>query len=152
MGPWISSFGSVALLCMETNSPNDFDTARGQEALAALNWLTTKSPIKREVDPNRLAMMGPLNGRRHGLRHRTPAHAASRDRAGTLVPLTELLHREGADTRAGRIERPDRDPTALASLYTTMPAFAPSVFAHIAGANHEFYRTANNVMMKLVIP
>jgi hypothetical protein len=33
-----------------------------------------------------------------------------------------------------------------------MPASTQSDFAQIAGADHEFYRTANNVIMKLIIP
>ena len=57
MGPWLSSFGFV-VICIETNSTTDYDVARGQELLAALDWLTTSSPVKSEIDPNRLAVLG----------------------------------------------------------------------------------------------
>src|SRR5690349_17557196 len=57
MGPWLSSFG-FAIICIETNTTTDSDSQRAAELLAALNWLTTASPVKGEVDPNRLSVLG----------------------------------------------------------------------------------------------
>lgn len=57
MGPWIASFGFV-VIGIDTNSPNDFDTARGTQLLAALDYLTQRSPVRDRVDPNRLGVLG----------------------------------------------------------------------------------------------
>jgi dienelactone hydrolase len=152
MGPWLSSFGFV-VICVETNSPNDYDVARGKEALAALNWLTTRSPVENRVDPNRLSVMGHSMGGggvvyavEHqpslkagiGLAPFSPSQNMSSDRVPTLV--------------LGGQQDPTVTPSYLRGLYATMPSATRSAFAQIAGADHEFYRTANNVMMKLIIP
>ena len=57
MGPWLASHGFV-VIGIETNSRNDFDTARGTQLLAALDYLTQQSPVRDRVDPNRLAVAG----------------------------------------------------------------------------------------------
>ena len=57
MGPWLASFGFV-VIGIETNSRTDFDTQRGTELLAALNYLTTQSPVRDRVDPTRLGVIG----------------------------------------------------------------------------------------------
>jgi len=152
MGPWISSFGFV-VLCMETNSPNDFDAARGQEALAALNWLTTASPIRSEVDPTRLAVMGHSMGG-GGVVYATEHLPSLRAGIG-LAPFSpsQNFSTEKVPTLVfGGQNDPTVTPSYLASLYATTPASTQSDFAQIAGADHEFYRTANNVIMKLIIP
>jgi hypothetical protein len=51
MGPWLASFGFV-VIGIDTNSPNDYDTARGTQLLAALDYLTQRSPVRDRVDPN----------------------------------------------------------------------------------------------------
>ncbi len=45
MGPWLASHGFV-VIGIETNSRNDFDTARGTQLLAALDYLTQQSPVR----------------------------------------------------------------------------------------------------------
>ncbi len=152
MGPWLSSFGFV-VLCMETNSPNDFDATRGQEALAALNWLTTASPVRSRVDPNRLSVMGHSMGG-GGVVYATEHQPALRAGIG-LAPFSpsQNFSSEKVPTLVlGGQYDPTVTPSALADLYRTMPSSTQSAFAQIAGADHEFYRTQNNVMMKLVIP
>jgi hypothetical protein len=152
MGPWLSSFGYV-VICIETNSPIDWDTARGKEALAALTWLTNSSPVKNRVDPKRLSVMGHSmggGGMVYAVEHQpslkagiglapfSPSQNMSTDHVPTLV--------------LGGQKDPTVTPSMLASLYRTMPAATHSDFAQIAGADHEWYRTPNNVQMKLIIP
>ena len=152
MGPWLSSFGFV-VICIETNSPNDYDVARGQQLLAALTWLTGSSPVKSEVDPNRLAVLGHSMGGGgvvYATEHRpslragialapfSPSQNMSTDKVPTLV--------------LGGQKDPTVTPSYLKGLYATMPASTHSLFAQIAGANHLFYTHANNVQMKLIIP
>jgi cellulose binding protein with CBM2 domain len=57
MGPWLASFGFV-VIGVETNSADDYDTARGTQLLAALDYLTQKSPVRNKVDASRLAVAG----------------------------------------------------------------------------------------------
>ena len=152
MGPWLSSFGFV-VICMETNSPNDFDAARGKELLAALSWLTTRSPVKGEVDPNRLSVMGHSMGGggviyavEHdpalkagiGLAPYSPSQNMSSDRVPTLIFGGQ---NDGTVT-----------PSYLRGLYGTVPASTHSAFVQIAGAGHGYYTSPNNVQMKVIIP
>ena len=57
MGPWLASFGFV-VIGVETNSLTDFDTARGTQLLAALDYLTQRSSVRDRVDPDRLGVIG----------------------------------------------------------------------------------------------
>jgi hypothetical protein len=57
MVPWLSSFGFV-VICAETNTRTDSDSQRAAVLQAALTWLTTQSPVKSEVDPARLSVLG----------------------------------------------------------------------------------------------
>lgn len=152
MGPWLSSFGFV-VICVETNTPNDWDTTRGQELLSALTWLTSSSPVRNEVDPNRLAVMGHSMGGGgvvYATEHKpalragvelapfSPSQNMSSDRVPTLV--------------FGGQKDPTVTPSYLKGLYATMPTATKSAFAQIAGADHLFYTHPNNVQMKLIIP
>src|SRR6478736_3194067 len=40
------------------NSRTDYDVARGTQLLAALDYLTQKSPVRDRVDPTRLGVVG----------------------------------------------------------------------------------------------
>lgn len=152
MGPWLSSFGFV-VICVETNSTTDYDAARGQELLAALNWLTTASPVRGEIDPNRLAVLGHSMGGGgvvYATEHQpsllagialapfSPSQNMSTDRVPTLV--------------VGGQDDTVVTPSYLSGLYATMPASTQSAFAQIAGADHVYYTHPNNVEMKLIIP
>ena len=86
MGPWLSSFGFV-VICIETNTRTDSDSQRAAELLAALNWLTTQSPVKGEVDPTRLSVLGHSAGRCRGHRSRRAAPVSQGlDRPGARLP------------------------------------------------------------------
>jgi dienelactone hydrolase len=152
MGPWLASFGFV-VMCVETNTPTDWDTTRGQELLSALTWLTNSSPVKGRVDASRLAVMGHSMGGGgvvYATEHRpalkagialapfSPSQNMSSDKVPTLV--------------FGGQKDPTVTPSYLRGLYATMPAATKSAFAQIAGANHLFYTHPNNVQMKLIIP
>ena len=152
MGPWLSSFGFV-VICVETNTPNDWDTTRGQELLSALTWLTSSSPVRNEVDPNRLAVMGHSMGG-GGVVYATEHKPALR--AGVeLAPFSPSQNMSSDRVPAlvfGGQKDPTVTPSYLKGLYATMPTATKSAFAQIAGADHLFYTHANNVQMKLIIP
>jgi pimeloyl-ACP methyl ester carboxylesterase len=152
MGPWLSSFGFV-VICIETNSPNDWDTARGQQLLAALDWLTTRSPVKNRVDPNRLSVLGHSMGG-GGMVYATE-HRPSLKAGIGLAPFSpsQNMSSERVPTLVlGGQKDPTVTPSMLAGLYATMPSATKSAFAQISGADHLFYTHPNNVQMKLIIP
>ena len=152
MGPWLSSFGFV-VICIETNSTTDFDTQRGQELLAALNWLTTASPVRGEIDPNRLAVLGHSMGG-GGVAYATE-HQPSLKAAVALAPFSpsQDMSTDHVPTLViGGQDDAVVTPSYLSGLYATMPASTQSDFAQIAGADHVYYTHPNNVEMKLIIP
>jgi len=152
MGPWLASFGFV-VICIETNSTTDFDVARGQELMAALSWLTGASPVKNEIDPNRLAVLGHSMGG-GGVVYATE-HQPSLRAAVALAPFSpsQNMSTDHVPTLViGGQNDTVVTPSYLSGLYATMPASTQSAFAQIAGADHVYYTHANNVEMKLIIP
>jgi predicted dienelactone hydrolase len=57
LGPRLATQGFV-VMTIDTNSTTENPTARAQELLAALTYLTSKSSVAGEVDAGRLAVMG----------------------------------------------------------------------------------------------
>jgi dienelactone hydrolase len=154
MGPWLSSFGFV-VIGVETNTRTDNADSRASELLSALDWLTTQSPVKDRVDPDRLSVLGHSAGgagaiiaaeRRPSLRAMiglAPGYpgnglSMSTDQVPTLV--------------IGGQNDTTVTPSYLSGLYGTLPASTQSGFAQIAGADHVYYTHPNNVEMKLLIP
>jgi dienelactone hydrolase len=153
MGPWLSSFGFV-VICTETNTTTDSDTQRAAELLAALNYLTTGSPVKGEIDPTRLAILGHSAGgagTMEAAEQRPTLRAAIGLAPGFPGPLSLAT-----DTVPTLIVGGQNDtvvtPQYLSNLYATMPSSTQSDFAQIAGADHVYYTHPNNVEMKLIIP
>ncbi|HTI27962.1 MAG TPA: ricin-type beta-trefoil lectin domain protein [Kutzneria sp.] len=152
MGPWLASFGFV-VIGVETNSRTDFDTARGTQLLAALDYLTTKSPVRDRVDPSRLSVLGHSMGG-GGVVYATE-HRPALKAAVALAPFSPSQNM-ATDTVPTMVIGGQNDtvvtPSYVDSLYATMPAATPSDFAQIAGADHVYYTHPNNVEMKLLIP
>ncbi|SCF17189.1 Dienelactone hydrolase [Micromonospora coriariae] len=153
MGPWLASHGFV-VIGIETNSRNDFDTARGTQLLAALDYLTQQSPIRDRVDPNRLAVAGHSMGgggalsaasRRSSLRAvvgiapYSPSSNLANDRVPTMIFSGQ------ADTVV--------TPSYATGLYNSLPATTKSVYLEVAGADHGFMvGRSNPVMIRTMLP
>ncbi|OLR94321.1 alpha/beta hydrolase [Actinokineospora bangkokensis] len=56
-GPTLASYGFV-VMTLEPFAITDFPDPRSNQLLAAVDWLAADSPVKAQVDPNRLAVMG----------------------------------------------------------------------------------------------
>lgn len=56
-GPRLATQGFV-VFTIDTNSTYDVPALRATEMLAALDWLTSASPVASQVDPTRLAALG----------------------------------------------------------------------------------------------
>jgi len=154
MGPWLSSFGFV-VICVETNSRTDGADARAAELLAGLNWLTTRSPVKAEVDPNRLSVLGHSAGGAGAI-----IAAEHQPSLKAMIGLAPGFPGNGlsmaTDTVPTLVIGGQNDtvvtPSYLSNLYATLPGTTQSAFAQIAGADHVYYTRPNNVEMKLLIP
>ncbi|WP_410816591.1 ricin-type beta-trefoil lectin domain protein [Micromonospora sp. 050-3] len=153
MGPWLASHGFV-VIGIETNSRNDFDTARGTQLLAALDYLTQQSPVRDRVDPNRLAVAGHSMGgggalsaatRRPSLKAAvgiapySPSSNLANDRVPTMIFAGQ------ADTVV--------TPSYATGLYNSLPATTESVYVEVAGADHGFMvGRSNPVMVRTMLP
>jgi dienelactone hydrolase len=152
MGPWLSSFGFV-VIGVETNSRTDYDTARGTQLLAALDYLTQQSPVRDRVDPSRLAVIGHSMGGGGvvSASERRPSLKA----AIALAPFSPSQNL-ASDQVPTMVIGGQRDtvvtPSYLDGLYATMPAATQSAFLQIAGADHVYYTHPNNTEMKVLIP
>ncbi|WP_308190815.1 alpha/beta hydrolase, partial [Streptomyces sp. HPF1205] len=152
MGPWLSSFGFV-VIGIETNSRTDYDTARGTELLAALDYLTQKSPVKDRVDPSRLSVIGHSMGG-GGVVYATE-HRPSLKAAVALAPFSPSQNMS-TDTVPTMVMGGQNDtvvtPSYLDGLYATMPASTQSDFVQIAGADHVWYTHPETLEMRILIP
>jgi dienelactone hydrolase len=154
MGPWLSSFGFV-VVGVETNTRTDSDSQRAAELLAALDYLTTQSPVRGDVDPARLSVLGHSAGGAGAIEA-----AEQRPSLRALIGLAPGFPGQGlsmaSDTVPALVVGGQNDgtvtPSYLANLYGTLPASTQSDFAQIAGADHVYYTHPNNVEMKLIIP
>ncbi|PZG18712.1 lipase [Micromonospora craterilacus] len=153
MGPWLASHGFV-VIGIETNSRNDFDTARGTQLLAALDYLTQQSPVRDRVDPNRLAVSGHSMGgggalsaamRRSslkavvGITPYSPSSNLANDRVPTMIISGQ------ADTVV--------TPSYALGLYNSIPTTTKSVYLEVAGGDHGFMvGRSNPVMVRTMLP
>jgi GH35 family endo-1,4-beta-xylanase len=152
MGPRLASFGFV-VIGVETNSRNDYDTARGTQLLAALDWLTNASPVRDRVDRGRLAVIGHSMGgggalyaaeqrpslkAAIGLAPYKPSGSLGNDRVPTLI--------------VGGINDTTVTPSYLDGLYPTLPASIPGAYVQLSGADHLFFTRANDIELRSQIP
>ncbi|TDC06974.1 lipase [Streptomyces sp. 8K308] len=152
MGHWLASFGFV-VIGIDTNSPTDWDTARGTQLLAALDYLTQRSPVRDRVDPDRLGVMGHSMGgggaisaatRRPSLRAAVPFAPASfsQNLSGVRVPTMITGARDDGTVT----------PSALDQLYATLPAGTEGAFVELASGGHGFPTWGNSQVTRRVIP
>ncbi|MEV4580293.1 dienelactone hydrolase family protein [Nonomuraea jabiensis] len=152
MGHWLASFGFV-IIGIDTNNRNDFDTARGTQLLAALDFLTQSSSVRTRVDASRLAVMGHSMGgggamsaalRRPSLKAAVglAPYSPSQNLTTTKVP-TMLLAGQNDTTVT---------PANVTTLYNGIPASVEKAYLELTGAGHAFPTSSNSVMMRKVIP
>ena len=152
MGPWLASFGFV-VIGIDTNSSTDFDTARGTQLLAALDYLTQKSSVRSRVDVKRLAVMGHSMG--GGGAMYAAVHRPSLWAAVGLAPFSpsQNLANDKVSTLllAGQKDT-TVTPSSVVNLYNSAPATIEKGYLELTGAAHNFPTKSNSVMMRRVIP
>jgi pimeloyl-ACP methyl ester carboxylesterase len=152
MGHWIASFGFV-VIGIDTNTPEDWDDARGEQLLAALDYLTTESPVADRVDPDRLGVMGHSmggGGAIHAATQRPELQAAipfapasfSQDLSGVQVPTMVM----------GAMDDGTVTPDSLDQLYATLPADTPGSYIQLSSGGHGFPTWGNVSVTRLAIP
>jgi acetyl esterase/lipase len=152
MGHWLASFGFV-VIGIDTNSPTDWDNARGTQLLAALDYLTQRSPVRDRVDPNRLGVMGHSmggGGAIHAATQRPELQAAipfapasfSQNLSGVRVPTMIMGARDD-----GTIT-----PAALDQLYATLPGSTEGAFVELSSGGHGFPTWGNSQVTRRMIP
>lgn len=152
MGPWLASFGFV-VIGIDTNSPNDYDTARGTQLLAALDYLTQRSPVRDRVDPNRLGVIGHSMGgggaisaavRRPSLKAALPLapFSPSQNLSNLRVPTMIMGARDDGTVT----------PSYLDGLYGGMPASTQSAFIELSSGGHGFPTWGNSNVTRRTIP
>ncbi|MEU1605267.1 poly(ethylene terephthalate) hydrolase family protein [Micromonospora matsumotoense] len=152
MGPWLASFGFV-VIGIDTNSPTDFDTARGTQLLAALDYLTGQSAVRDRVDPNRLAVLGHSMGgggaisaamRRPTLKAAIPLAPASfsQNLSGVRVPTLIMGARDDGTVT----------PSSINSLWATKPATTKGAYVELSGGGHGFPTWGNSQVTRREIP
>jgi hypothetical protein len=152
MGPWMASFGFV-VIGVDTNSPTDFDTARGSQLLAALDYLTQKSPVRDRVDPARLSVVGHSMGGGGAL-----VAALQRPSLKTAVGLAPFKPSGNPTTDqvptlliAGQSDT-TVTPSTVQTLYNAIPASTEKAYLEFSGAGHAFFTRSNTLEMRILIP
>jgi dienelactone hydrolase len=152
MGPRLASFGMV-VIGVETNSRDDWDTARGEQVLAGLDYLTQRSAVSPRVDPDRLAVVG------HSMGGGGALYAASQRPSLKAVvglapyfPSGNLAHVRVPTLIVGGQDDAIVTPSYLDSLYASLPEATPSAHLMIDDADHLFATKPNTVEMRTLIP
>lgn len=152
MGHWIASFGFV-VIGIDTNSPTDWDDARGRQLLAALDYLTRESPVKDRVDADRLGVMG------HSMGGGGAIHAATqRPDLQAAVPFApasfsqDLSNLQVPTMIMGALDDTVITPGALDGLYATLPAGTPGAYVQLSSGGHGFPVWGNSTVTRLAIP
>ncbi|GAB3804839.1 hypothetical protein GCM10027605_29640 [Micromonospora zhanjiangensis] len=148
MGPRLASFGFV-VIGIETNSLNDFDTARGTQLLAGLDYLVNQSAVRDRVDRNRLAVIG------HSMGGGGALYAASQ-RSSLKAAIGLAPYKPSGDLSGDRVPTlivgGQNDgtvtPSYLDGLYPSLPASVPGAYFMLANADHLYFTRANDIELR----
>ncbi|MEO6089372.1 MAG: dienelactone hydrolase family protein [Umezawaea sp.] len=152
-GPWLASHGFVVIGFEATNG-TDGDTARGTQLLSAMDYLTTRSPVRDRVDPNRTAVIGHSMGGGGAMAaaSRRPSLKAAIGLAPAVFSTNMATIRVPSMLIAGEQDT-TVTPSYAKNSYNQIPAPTKKAYVELTGAGHGFpSRTPNSVMMRKVVP
>lgn len=143
-GPRLASHGFV-VITIDTNSIYDQPTARANELLAALDYLTGSSSVRNEVDPNRLAVMGHSMGGGGSLE--AVQKRPSIDAAVPMAPWDTIkdFSKVSTPTMIIGAQNDTVAPTNQHAIpfYNSIPSSVAKAYLELAGAGHNATNSTN---------
>jgi alpha-beta hydrolase superfamily lysophospholipase len=144
LGPRLASHGFV-VIGIETNTTADQPASRGQQLLAALDYLTQRSSVRTRIDSSRLAVAGHSMGGGGSLEA-----ASSRPSLQAAVPLAPW----NTDKTWSELRVPtlivggENDSIASVTshsipFYNSIPASAEKAYLELNNASHFFPQSTN---------
>lgn len=152
LGPRLASQGFV-VFTIDTNTVYDQPASRGDQLLAALDYLTQRSDVRDRVDAGRLAVMGHSMGGggtleaakdRPSLKAAIPMTPWNLDKTWPEVTTPTFVVGAEADTIA---------PVASHAepFYSSLPAATPKAYLELNGATHFAPNTSSTTIAKYSI-
>ncbi len=141
------------MITFDTNSPNDYPSARGAQLLAALDYLTGSSSARGKVDAGRLAVMGHSMGGGGAIEAsntRTTLKASI-----PMTPWDEIKTWPGVQTPTliigaeGDVVAPVADHAI--PLYQGLTGASERAYLEIDNANHNVINQDNPLTSKFTI-
>ncbi|GHG51436.1 MULTISPECIES: dienelactone hydrolase family protein [Amycolatopsis] len=154
MGPRLASFGFV-VIGIETLSRTDSADARATQLLAALDYLTQKSPVRTRVDASRLGVIGHSAGGAGALLaalRRPSLKSAVGLAPGSPVGNIDLVGDQVPTMFIAGQRDPVVTPAYLEKLWATLPAALKKAYVQITGVDHLFATRPNTVEMRTLVP
>lgn len=152
LGPRLASQGFV-VFTIDTNTTADQPASRGDQLLAALDYLTGKSSVRTRIDSSRLGVMGHSMGGggtleaakdRPSLQAAIPLTGWNTDKTWPEVKTPTLVIGADGDTVA---------PVATHSepFYTSLPSSLDKAYLELRGATHFTPNSSNTTIAKYSI-
>ncbi|GID28325.1 alpha/beta hydrolase family protein [Paractinoplanes brasiliensis] len=152
LGPRIASHGFV-VIGIETSTLYDQPDSRGDQLLAALDYLTRSSSVRNRIDPTRLAVAGHSMGGGGSLEA-----ARTRPSLQAAVPLAPWnLTKSWSTLRVPTLivggESDSIAPVASHSIpfYTSIPSASEKAYLELDNASHFFPQTTNTFTARLAV-
>jgi predicted dienelactone hydrolase len=152
LGPRIASHGFV-VIGIETNSVLDQPASRGNQLLAALDYLTRSSSVRSRIDASRLAVAGHSMGGggsleaakdRPALQAAVPLAPWHSTKSWSSLRVPTLIIGGESDTIA---------PVASHSIpfYNSIPSAAEKAYLELNNASHFFPQSVNTPTARLAV-
>lgn len=152
LGPRLASQGFV-VFTIDTNTTLDQPASRGDQLLAALDYLTEQSAVRGRIDPNRLGVMGHSMGGggsleaakdRPSLQAAIPLTGWNTDKTWPEVQTPTMVIGADGDTVA---------PVATHSepFYNSLPSSLDKAYLELRGATHFTPNSSNTTIAKYSI-
>jgi predicted dienelactone hydrolase len=152
LGPRLASQGFVIFI-IDTNSRYDQPASRGDQLLAALDYLTTSSSVRDRIDASRLGVMGHSMGGggaleatkdRPSLQASIPLTAWNTTKTWSTVQTPTLIVGAEDDSTASVTTHSER-------FYTGLPSTLDKAYLELAGASHFAPNSSNTTIAKYSI-
>jgi dienelactone hydrolase len=152
MGPRLASQGFVVFL-INTDSRLDQPPSRGDQLLAALDYLVTGSSVRSRIDPGRLAVAGHSMGGggtleaatdRPGLQAAIPLQPWHSTKSWPTVQVPTMIIGAENDTTAPVAQHAE-------PFYESIPATTESAYLELNGADHRVSTAGDTTEAKFMI-